>query len=165
MPPVVSFVGWHNSGKTTLTRQVVAHLKTKGYSVAVIKSTKETGIEFDQPGTDTALYKTTGADVIALLAPDQLIIQRRPLQTELFALSQFLFPEVDIVIAEGFKQASQVPKIEVRRDPQAPHIYEQVQGVLAVASDHPVNGLINFALDQAEQIADFIESYFLHSRE
>ncbi|MGE4560321.1 MAG: molybdopterin-guanine dinucleotide biosynthesis protein B, partial [Desulfobulbus sp.] len=61
MPPIVSFIGWHNSGKTTLCRQVVAHLKARGYLVAVIKSTKETGIAVDQPGTDTALYRKSGA--------------------------------------------------------------------------------------------------------
>ena len=79
------------SGKTTLTRKVVALLKAKGYKVAVIKSTKETGIIVDQPGTDTDLYKKSGADAIALLAPDQLIIQRKPVTMELVQLSQMLF--------------------------------------------------------------------------
>src|SRR5665647_1729786 len=69
MPPVISFIGWHNSGKTTLTSQVVAQLKDRGYTVAVIKSTKETGIEIDQPQTDTAAYRKVGADSVALLAP------------------------------------------------------------------------------------------------
>jgi molybdopterin-guanine dinucleotide biosynthesis protein B len=161
MPPVISFVGWHNSGKTTLTRQVVGHLKAKGYMVAVIKSTKELGIAFDQPGTDTALYKQSGADAIALLAPDQLIIQRKPSRMELFELSQLLFPDADIIIAEGFKRAAQVPKIEVRRDPDAPWIHQQVSGVIAVASDFPVIGLKQFALDQPFAIATFIETEYL----
>jgi molybdopterin-guanine dinucleotide biosynthesis protein B len=161
MPPIVSFIGWHNSGKTTLTKQVVAQLKSRGYLVAVIKSTKETGIAVDQPGTDTALYKSIGADAIALLAPDQLIIQRKPPQMELVALAQFLFPEVDIVIAEGFKQASQVPKIEVRRDPEAPLIFQTVAGVVAIASDLPVSGLKQFGLDQSREIADYIQAQYL----
>ena len=49
MPPVVCFTGWHNSGKTTLATQVVARLKARGYTVAVIKSTKETGLEPESP--------------------------------------------------------------------------------------------------------------------
>jgi len=163
MPPVVSFVGWHNSGKPTLTRQVVAHLIAMGYQVAVIKSTKETGIAVDQPGTDTALYKATGADAVALLAPDQLIIQRRPPALELIDLVPLLFSDVDIVIAEGFKQASLIPKIEVRRDPQAPWIYQQVAGVVAMASDLPVSemsGLRCFGLAQSRELAAFIvQSY------
>lgn len=164
MPPVVSFVGWHNSGKTTLTRQVVAHLKTMGYRVGVIKSTKETGITVDQPGTDTALYKATGADAVALLAPDQLIIQRLPPQMELIDLVPLLFADMDIVIAEGFKQAHQVAKIEVRRDAGAMWIHQQVDGVVAVASDLPMGdlaGLHCFGLKQSKELADFIRRHFL----
>lgn len=165
MPPVVSFVGWHNSGKTTLTRKVVTLLKAKGYKVAVIKSTKETGIIVDQPGTDTDLYKKSGADAIALLAPDQLIIQRNPLAMELLQLAQMLFPEVDIVIAEGFKHAAQVPKIEVRRDPDAPLLWKQVDGVIAVASNLPHEGIQTFLLDQGREVADFIEKVFIAQQE
>lgn len=161
MPPIISFIGWHNSGKTTLCRQVVAHLKARGYLVAVIKSTKETGIAVDQPGTDTALYRKSGADAIALLAPDQLIIHRKPPRMELAALSQLLFPEVDIVIAEGFKQAAHIPKIEVHRDPETPWIHQTVAGVIAVASDLPVTGPRRFGLNQGSEIADYIEAEFL----
>ncbi len=161
MPPVVSFVGWHNSGKTTLTRKVVALLKAKGYKVAVIKSTKETGIIVDQPGTDTDLYKKSGADAIALVAPDQLIIQRKPVAMEPFQLADMLFPEVDIVIAEGFKHAQHLAKIEVRRDPEAPLLWQEVSGVIAAASDHPLEGVLTFPLEQSHMIADFIEENFI----
>ncbi len=164
MPPVVSFVGWHNSGKTTLTRQVVTHLKAMGYRVGVIKSTKETGIKVDQPATDTALYKATGADAVALLAPDQLIIQRLPPQLELIHLVPLIFADMDIVIAEGFKQATQVAKIEVRRDAEAPWIHQQVTGVIAVASDLPLDNtyaLHCFGLQQSQELADFIVRRFL----
>lgn len=164
MPPVVSFVGWHNSGKTTLTRQVVTHLKAMGYRVGVIKSTKETGIKVDQPGTDTALYRATGADAVALLAPDQLIIQRRPPHLELIQLVPLIFADMDIVIAEGFKQAAQVAKVEVRRDAEAPWIHQQVTGVVAVASDLPLDkscGLHCFGLEQSQELADFIVHCFL----
>jgi len=162
MPPVVSFIGWHNSGKTTLTRLVVTLLKDRGYQVAVIKSTKETGIVVDQPGTDTALYKEAGADALALLAPDQLIIQRKPMHTELALLGPQLFPEVDIIIAEGFKHAANVPKIEVRRDQDSPWLYQQVSGVFAIASDTAgAHDLIHFALSDAKSIAAYIETTFL----
>lgn len=162
MPPVVSFIGWHNSGKTTLCRNVVANLKAMGYQVAVIKSTKETGIVVDQPGTDTALYKEVGADALALLAPDQLIIQRKPVKKELSSLAPLLFPEVDIIIAEGFKYATDVPKIEVRRDPNSPWLYQQVEGVFAIASDQPEeHALLHFSLDDAPALAQHLEQRFL----
>ena len=132
--------------------------------VAVIKSTKESGIAFDQPGTDSALYKQAGADAIALLAPDQLIIQRKPSRMDLLELSQFLFPDADIVIAEGFKRAPRVPKIEVRRNQDEPWIHQQVLGVIAVASSFSVTGLKNFTLSQSSEIANFIETEYLSGR-
>lgn len=165
MPPVISFIGWHNSGKTTLARQVVALLKAKGYVVAVIKSTKEPGIAFDSPHTDTALYKESGADGVALLAPDQLVVQTRPPQLALLPLARRLFPEADIVVAEGFKRAVDVAKIEVRRDREAPLLCDQTSGVVALATDLPCSEGLCFGLDQAQEIADFIEARLLVNRE
>jgi molybdopterin-guanine dinucleotide biosynthesis protein B len=161
MPPVISFIGWHNSGKTTLARQVVTHLKEMGYTVAVIKSTKESGIVFDQLHTDTALYKSAGADSVALLAPDQLIVQSKPPGLDLLALTQRLFPEADIVIAEGFKHAADIPKIEVRREGDAPLLRDQVTGVIAVATNLPLADGLRFRLAQSREIADLIAARFL----
>jgi molybdopterin-guanine dinucleotide biosynthesis protein B len=161
MPPIISFIGWHNSGKTTLCSQVVAHLKDKGYLVAVIKSTKEKGIETDQPQTDTDTYRRAGADSVALVAPDQLILRGKPWQNDLLTLAQRYFSEMDIVVAEGFKHALHVPKIEVRRDSDAPLLRDQVAGVIAVATDLPQAGDIVFTLDQSQAIADFIEARLL----
>lgn len=162
MPPVISFIGWHNSGKTTLARQVLAHLKERGYTVGVIKSTKERGIAFDQPHTDTGLYKAAGADGVALLAPDQLVVQSKPPGLDLLALAHRLFPEADLVIAEGFKHAADVPKIEVRRDSDTPVLRDQVAGVIAVVTDLAMaDGGLRFKLDQSREIADMIESRFL----
>lgn len=158
MPPVVSFIGWHNSGKTTLARQVVACLKEKGYTVAVIKSTKERDIVFEQPHTDTARYWAAGADSVALLAPDQLMVRSKPPQLDLATLSQRLFPDADLVVAEGFKHAAGVPKIEVRRDATAPLLRDQVSGVIAVATDLPLTNGPHFRLDQIRDIAALIEA-------
>lgn len=158
MPPVISFIGWHNSGKTTLARQVVACLKAKGYTIAVIKSTKERNIACEPAHTDTARYWTAGADSVALLAPDQLVVRSQPPQLDLPTLAQRLFPDADLVIAEGFKQAAGVPKIEVRRDATAPLLRDRVNGVIAVATDLPLAEGPLFRLDQAQDIADMIEA-------
>ena len=163
MPPVISFIGWHNSGKTTLARQVVMHLKEKGYAVGVIKSTKESGIPFDRPQTDTGLYKAAGADSVALLAPDQLIVHSKPPALDLLPLAQRLFPEMDIVLAEGFKHAAKVPKIEVWRDQDAPLLRDQVPGVIAVVTDLPLPEGLRFRPGQSREIAAFIEARFFGS--
>ncbi|MCL2458777.1 MAG: molybdopterin-guanine dinucleotide biosynthesis protein B [Desulfobulbus sp.] len=163
MPPLIAFIGGHNSGKTTLALRVMTHLREKGYAVAVIKSTKESGIAFDRPGSDTFRYQEAGAEGVVLVAPDQLIMQRKPVACDLPELADRLFPEADIVVAEGFKHA-EVLKIEVRRDDQAPLLRDQVSGVIAVAADPPLVGDCCFRLDQSREIAHLIENRLLGSQ-
>ncbi len=160
MPPIVTFIGWHDSGKTTLASQVVSHLKQLGYQVAVIKSTKETGIAFDTPGTDTHTHRSAGADSVMLVAPDQMIIMTDNRGESLTSLAHRHFPEVDIVIGEGFKEARQVSKIEVFRNTDK-LLRNEVSGVIAVASDEPISGDHIFRLNEAAEIASFIEKRFL----
>jgi len=160
MTAIVSFIGWHDSGKTTLASQVVTHLKQKGYRVGVIKSSSERNICCDQPGTDTFKHRQAGADAVMLVTPDQMILQSGNSDLPLTALAHRYFADVDIVIAEGFKKARQVSKIEVVRDP-GQSLRKEVSGVIAVATDLDISADYVFRLDEAEEIALFIEKRFL----
>jgi len=161
MSTIVSFIGWHDSGKTTLVRKVVSELKKLGYSVAVIKSSNDAGIQFDTPGTDTYLHKEAGADSVMLVAPDQMVLQTQNSGISLRSLAHRYFAEVDIVIGEGFKTAEKIPKIEVFRNSDQ-RLRDEVQGVIAVATDlKGVEGNYVFALDQAREISLFIEKRYL----
>lgn len=160
MPPIVSFIGWHDSGKTTLASQVVGHLKKRGYRVAVIKSSKHTGVAFDTPGTDTDKHRQAGADSVVFVAPDQLVMMTHNAGLPLITLAHRYFSDVDIVIGEGFKQASHVAKIEVLRDSKD-ILRGKVHGVIATATDKDIPGDYIFRLDESEEIADFIEKRFL----
>ena len=161
MSSVVTFIGWHDSGKTTLVKQVVAELKKLEYRVAVIKSSNDTGIQFDTPGTDTFMHKEAGADSVMLVAPDQMVLQTKNSGLSLRTLAHRYFPEVDIVIGEGFKTAKKIPKIEVFRN-RDQKLRDEVQGVIAVATNlEGVEGNYVFRLDEAAEIALFIEKRFL----
>lgn len=163
MLPIITFIGWHNSGKTTLVTHVVTHLKQRGYRVAVIKSTKEQGIRFDASGTDTARHRQAGADTVLLVAPDQMTMVTENKGVPLIDLASRFCSDVDIVIGEGFKGAEGVPKIEVRRETDQPLLWQQVEGVIGVATDLVLPddpGCALFSLDQGVEIAGFIERYF-----
>ncbi len=162
MTAIVSFIGWHNSGKTTLAAQVVTHLKGAGLRVAVIKSTDKSGIAFDSEDTDTSAHRQAGADEVMLAAPDQMILQAKPKNLSLTALAHRYFPDVDIVIGEGFKEARQIAKIEVIRDPEQ-RLRKEVTGVIAVATDHDISADYVFRMNEAAEIAAFIEKRFLTS--
>lgn len=162
MPSIITFIGWHDSGKTTLAAQVVRLLKKRGYSVAVIKSTKETGLLPNQEGTDTDAYGKAGADAVTLVASDQLVMTMPRPEKNLPALARRFFADVDLVIGEGFKEADKVAKIEVFRG-EGSRLAEQVSGVIAVATDQEVSDALIFPLSQPEQLADFLEKEYIRT--
>ena len=163
MVPIVTFIGWHDCGKTTLASKVVTHLKDSGYSVAVIKSTKETGIAFDTPGTDTYTHRQAGADAVLFVAPDQMVMLSDNSDESITSLAHRYFPHVDIVIGEGFKEARHVAKIEVFRNSEQ-LLRDRVSGVIAVASDKQISGDYIFRLSESAEIASFIEKRFLQDK-
>jgi molybdopterin-guanine dinucleotide biosynthesis protein B len=160
MTALVSFIGWHDSGKTTLGATVVSNLKDMGYRVAVIKSSSQENITFDTRGTDTYKHRQAGADSVMLVAPDQMVLQSGKKDLSLVTLAHRYFPDADIVIAEGFKHARHISKIEVVRDP-GQQLRKEVTGVIAVATDHDIAADYVFRLDEGAEIAKFIEKRFL----
>lgn len=160
MTAIVSFIGWHDSGKTTLAAAVVSHLKAMGYRVAVIKSSSVRNIPFDTPDTDTFKHRQAGADAVMLVAPDQMVLQADNKALSLVTLAHRYFPDVDIVIAEGFKHSRHVAKIEVSRNPEQV-LRKEVHGVIAVATDLDITADNIFRLDEGQEIAHFLEKRFL----
>ena len=155
MVPIVTFIGWQNSGKTTIAREVVARLRARGLRVAVIKSTHHQDIAFDRPGSDTATYRQAGAQTTALLAPDQLVIMGDNPGLKLADIATRYLPECDIVIGEGFKDERHIAKIEVARG-EGDLLRDQVSGVIAVITERRISGENVFRPDQGEEIAQFI---------
>jgi len=160
MTAIVSFIGWHDSGKTTLAARVVTHLKQKGLRVAVIKSTDEHDITFDSPGTDTFKHRQAGADEVMLSAPDQMVLQADAKELSLTTLAHRYFPDADIAIGEGFEDARQIAKIEVISNPKQ-KLRKEVSGVIAVATDSDISFDYVFRLNESAEIAEFIRKRFI----
>lgn len=166
MPETVTFIGWHDSGKTTILCRVVERLKDRGWNVAVIKSSSHKGIVFDKKGTDTDRLKEAGAQAVALIAPDQMVIFGENRGMPLPALAQRYFPDADIVIGEGFKSAQGVDKIEVAASGRAPSLFKEVRQVVAVVTDQEAPGVMVFKTDEVDELAQFIEKrYILKDRD
>ena len=155
MKPILSFIGWHNSGKTTLARKVVAELVRRGFRVGVVKSTKEQGLVFNSLDTDSGKYSATGAAVL-LAAPDQIFLQQPMEKRSLKELANSYFSTMDIVVGEGFKDEPEIYKIEVFRGGE--RLAGTVDGVVMVATDKEVDDERVVSLDAFEEIADFLES-------
>jgi len=160
LPCIIGFTGRHNSGKTTIIRQLIPELQKRGYRVGLFKSTHHR-INFHPPGKDTTLYIDQGIKTVAIKGPDELAmfqtVEKESLEHTVFRL----FPEEDIVILEGFKNATGIPKIEVAAN-CTPELYKEVNGIRAViTADRTVNH--HMVLDPSDPgaVADFLEQEIL----
>jgi molybdopterin-guanine dinucleotide biosynthesis protein B len=166
MPPVVTFIGWHDSGKTTILCRVVKELAAKGYRIGVIKSSKHTGVSFDSPDTDTGRLARAGADPVAFVSPDRTVIMGGNRGLPFLTMAHRFFPDVDLVIGEGFKNAEDVDKIEVAGGKSSQDLRDLVSGVIAVVTDEAVPGFHVFRPDETGEIAEFLENrYILKGRQ
>ena len=163
MPFHIAFVGWHNSGKTTVAVQVASLLHRQGFRVGVLKSTKETGLAPERAGSDTSRYSEAGAMRVALSAPDTLIVRENEdnaARRNPVTLACCLFPDMDFVLIEGFKHARGLAKIEVRREgikEEAISTGQAGHNVIALVCDSPVaENLPCFRTDDSAGIARFI---------
>ena len=70
--PAISFVGRHNSGKTTLIERVIAELVSRGHDVGSIKHHHHTNFEIDHPGKDSFRHRAAGASETVIASPTLL---------------------------------------------------------------------------------------------
>ncbi|WP_052339206.1 molybdopterin-guanine dinucleotide biosynthesis protein B [Gorillibacterium massiliense] len=113
--PIVQIVGFKNSGKTTLACKLIEALTASGLRVG---SAKHDAHEFDldDSGTDSARQLEAGAVETVLTSGSQTRWMSRTPATLIDIVKQ-LYGKVDILIAEGFKDAP-YPKIALIREPE-----------------------------------------------
>lgn len=162
MPPVVSFVGKPDSGKTTLLEKLIPELNRRGYRVGTIKHHVHR-FEMDKPGKDTFRHKQAGARVVALSSPTGLgVIRDVDGDSDVESLVARYFGDVDLVIAEGYKRLD-LPKIEVHRS--ALHLEplaNRDETWVAMVSDVQAEcNLPCFGLDDFEGLATFLIERFI----
>lgn len=126
---VCQFVGYKNSGKTTLICELIPLLKKQGCTVAVIK---HDGHEFDidHPQTDTWKHRQAGASAIAITSGTRTswIKEQGSSLAELIAA----FAGYDYVLVEGFKQEL-YPKIALIRSRDELNLLSEAQRITAIA--------------------------------
>ena len=104
---VISVVGYHKSGKTTLVERLVAELLKHG-AVGTVKHTREEILPY---GGDTDRHLTAGAAVTVGVTPTRCI-KLIPGAGVDRALRELETDGVDFAVVEGFKQSG-LPKIAI----------------------------------------------------
>lgn len=153
MRPVISFIGRHNSGKTTVLTGVIEYLSQAGYKVAVIKHAHH---NLDISDKDSELLFQSGADYVCASSPRQVLkYQRQTTEASVHTLLSEVPAGFDLVIVEGYKSEALL-KIEVIRkdiDPD-PMLLPQT---IALVSDFPLTAEIDVFSHQAVvDIAKFL---------
>lgn len=154
----IGFIGYSNSGKTTLIERLIPLLSERGLRVAAIKNAHH-GFDMDRPGKDSYRYREAGAgQVLIATALRWALLTETPQHPATLDELLALLAPCDLVIIEGFKSEGQVPRIEVRRGGQSePPIFPGDPNVIAVAADHAIEtSLPVLDLNAPAKIAEFI---------
>lgn len=159
MTPIVAFSGPSGAGKTWLLVRLLAALRRRGVRVAALKHSGHRHA-FDRRGADSDRLRRAGARAVVVAGPGGVAYFGPPV-TGARALARLL-PEVDLVLAEGFK-SERLPRIEVhRRSIDRSFLCAHDRGVVAVVSDErPPRRLPLFARGDVEGLADFLCGRFL----
>jgi molybdopterin-guanine dinucleotide biosynthesis protein B len=157
MLTIISIVGKSSSGKTTLLEKLIAELKRRGYKVAIVKHSHHAD-PLDTAEKDTWRFTQAGSELSAINSLDHLAIYRR--MDHFFdpqEISRFILWDYDVILTEGFKGSS-YPKIEVHRAAQGRELLTEMQQLLAVVTDEPLElAAPQYAHEDVSGIADLIE--------
>lgn len=155
--PIVSVIGWHNSGKTTVAAALVRIWRARGLHVAAVKHSRE-DVELDRPGTDTFVLAEAGANVVAISSRGRLAILERPArEVSLREIVARLPESIDIVVAEGYK-GEDTPKVEVMRSGYGEGRISAPGQLLAVVSEQPISaGAVPvYTFEQCDALATYL---------
>jgi molybdopterin-guanine dinucleotide biosynthesis protein B len=113
--PIVGFVAYSGTGKTTLIEQLITFLTERSYKVSVIKHTHH-HFDIDNPGKDSYRHREAGASEVLMLSDQRWVLMHELRQSPEPTIEQQLsmLSPCDLVIVEGFKDAK-IPKIELWR--------------------------------------------------
>jgi molybdopterin-guanine dinucleotide biosynthesis protein B len=160
MTLAISFIGHHNSGKTTIIAQVIGLFLERGYRVGAVKhAPRLTAV--DSPDSDSSRLLEAGAEQALLISEDSCALywQSDP-EEPIDQLVDRLFPDYDIVLIEGYKHGP-FPKIEVYRrlKAQAEPLAGEIEVMAVITKDRvalPDRARV-LSPQNPDELADFIE--------
>lgn len=157
--PLLGFVAWSGTGKTTLLEQLIPLLTRRGLRLGVLKHTHHQ-FDMDKPGKDSyRLRKAGAAQVMAASSLRHARIVETPEGEPPFAdlLASFDWSRLDLLLIEGFKH-EHFPKIELHRAALGrPLMYPTDPDVIALVSDEPHGTTLpRFGFEALPALCDFI---------
>ncbi len=137
--PILGFSAYSGTGKTTLLRQLIPSLKSRGLRVSVIKHAHH-DFDLDFPGKDSYELRKAGAEQTVICTTTRMaLVTEFNHPAEEPSLQQIVATldntRVDIVLVEGYKDI-RFPKIELHRQlMETPYLHLQDDSIIAIACD------------------------------
>ncbi|MCK5719935.1 MAG: molybdopterin-guanine dinucleotide biosynthesis protein B [Thiomargarita sp.] len=162
--PILGFVAYSGTGKTTLLLKIIPLLKTAGLRIGMVKHTHHKKFEIDYPGKDSYRLRRAGAEQMlvaskklwALMVDIEENYDEPPLSQLLPHLDH---NKLDLILVEGFKHEA-FPKIEVYRPSLGNKpLFPEDQTIIAVACDESnvvETNLPILDMNQPNKIVEFI---------
>ena len=166
--PLLGFVAFSGTGKTTLLKQLIPRLKAQGLKLGMIKHAHHR-FDIDIPGKDSYELRKAGADQVLVASQQRwAMVTETPAQEgdpELAAMLTHLdLAALDLVLVEGFKHVA-FPKLELHRPSLGhPLLFPDDSDILAIVTDAPLAQsapLPVLDLNQPDTIVDFIQRHIL----
>lgn len=166
--PILGFVAYSGTGKTSLLLQIIPLLKAKGLRIGMIKHSHHRKFDIDHPGKDSYRLRKAGAEQMlvasrkrwALMVEVENELEEPNLGQLLTNLNQ---DELDLILVEGFKHEN-YPKIEVHRPSLNRPLFHQDDSIIAIACDAPLSQATDLPvldMNHPEQVVAFIEEHIL----
>jgi molybdopterin-guanine dinucleotide biosynthesis protein B len=157
---IFAFVGISDSGKTHLMRKLIGELKSREYTVSVIKHCAH-GFDLEEQGKDTAQFMEAGSDSVCMYSPDGMaVFQQKKTELDVKKISREYLKCSDFILVEGATSNKTLKKIEVLRKGFSEKILCSPEELIAVVSDFDAGKDIPvFHPEDIEKIADFVENY------
>lgn len=159
-PVVLQFVGYSDSGKTTMLERLIPLLREAGKRIGVIKHDGH-DFEIDQEGKDTWRYRQAGAEIVAIQSATKTAwIQQRAVPLEQL-VERMAEAGAELILVEGFKREG-FPKLVFLRRPEDCVLLEQVSQIIAVVcwesalDEVKEQAYPRFSIDDAAGVARFI---------
>lgn len=162
LPPIVTVVGYSDSGKTRCIVELIALLTRQGYRVASAKHCHD-GFNLDTEGKDTWKQKRAGAVTTLMSSRTGVgVIADNPPESSLAALCARYMPDADIVLAEGYSWEA-YPKILVlsrgRLEEERVQADDQIIALVGTQRANSSHAFFTFA--ELEKLALLLEQRYL----
>jgi molybdopterin-guanine dinucleotide biosynthesis protein B len=137
---IIKFVGYSESGKTTLIENIIKKLKLSGLSVVTVKHDVH-GLDIDKEGKDSYRYSAAGADISVVSTKDLTVYKIHKDLTLCEILDNI--SDVDLIIVEGYSSDDNIPCIGVARKETGKGFKGDIKNYKFISSDYSSDELAN----------------------